>query len=359
MQNTYQQDERDLLRIAIKAANQETGLQFFLEKKPEIAGERYDAALRVEGYEQIKFVVVVKKWVQQTNFGALVEQIKKLPLTGLLVADYINPNMAEKLKNHKVPFIDMAGNIYINEKPLYIFVKGNKPTKNEWQQAVIQKQKGNRAFQPTGLKVLYAFLTNPDILNAPYREIANITGVALGTVGWVINDLKDGRFLVEYERHNRRLRNIKKLLDKWVDAYLEKLRPKLFVGTFAADDDYWFLDVDEGIVEYGARWGGETAAAKLTGHLKPEITTVYLPKDGNTRFLVDNNFRKDPKGNIEVYKAFWDIDDFHFDMERPDLTDIVHPLIVYADLLARADPRNLETARIVYDKELVKLIRED
>ncbi len=353
----YQTTENDLLRLAIEAVYRETGLRLLVEDELEKVGQLYGAIIKVEGYKQLRFAVEIKAWLQQAHLGGVINNIQQFPLRGMLVADYVTPKMAEELRKREIPFIDTVGNAYINAEPLFVLVKGNKRTKD---------YKGNRprdtrgrAFQPTGLKVLYAFLTNPGLLNKPYRDIANITGVALGTVGWVINDLKQGRYLVEYGRHERRLKNIKKLLDKWVDAYLEKLRPKLYVGTFATDGNYWFLDVDEGIVEYGARWGGETAAAKLTGHLKPEITTIYLPKDGNNKFLAEHRFRKDPNGNIEVYKAFWDIDDFRFELDRFDLTDIVHPLIIYADLLATGDPRNLETARIIYDKELTRLIRED
>ncbi|MBL7004781.1 MAG: hypothetical protein ISR69_12255 [Gammaproteobacteria bacterium] len=65
--------------------------------------------------------------------------------------------------------------------------------------------------------------------------------------------------------------------------------------------------------------------------------------------------RKNLEGNIHVYKAFWNnkLDDLNLDGETVD------PLIVYADLLASNDVRNLETARMIYDKELTRLIRED
>ena len=39
--------------------------------------------------------------------------------------------------------------------------------------------------------------------------------------------------------------------------------------------------------------------------------------------------------------------------------DLVHPILIYADLLATGNERNIETARMIYDQHIVQLIRED
>ena len=352
----YEEVDKNLLERAVDAVYREVGLRLIPDIEPVIAGQCYGAAIEVEGYAHLHFTAEVKQWAQQANLGALVNQIQQLPEKGMLVADYVNPKMADKLRELDLPFIDAVGNAYINEKPLYIFVKGikNNP-RNEIVHIVREAQTRGRAFQPTGIKVLYALIRDPELLNATYREIKDVTGVALGTVGWVINDLKQGGYLVEYDKKHRRLKNKKQLLNKWVNAYLERLRPKLFLGTFTAENDYWWMDQGDDILDYDARWGGEVAAAKLTGHLKPEQITIYLPKKGGKELLAKKRFRKDPNGNIQVYRAFWDTElqnQLHFN-------DVVDPMIIYADLLATADPRNLETARILYDKELTGLVRED
>lgn len=349
--------EQNLLDMAVEAVYRETGIRLVPNRAPVIDGIEYDAALEVEGYGHLCFTAELKRWAQQANLGALANQIQTLPKKGMLVADYVNPNMADKLRELDIPFIDTVGNAYINELPLYIFIKGLKANvKGHYIVPATAVIKGRgRAFQAAGIKMLYAFMRDPELVKAPYRDIVNITGVAQGTVGWVINDLKQGGYLVGRDKQHRRLTNKKHLLDKWVDAYLEKLRPKLFLGTFATENEYWWKELDNKIVDYGARWGGELAAAKLTGHLKPEKITIYLPKEGDNKLLIDNRFRKDPNGNIEVYRAFWGADED----DRIKFNDIVDPIIVYADLLAAGDPRNLETARILYDKKLAGFIEED
>jgi hypothetical protein len=346
-----------MLEAAIAAVHRTAGIKLKAQMQVKRGNKLVDAEITIDGLKKVRFTVEVKKWAQQANFGAMVNQLQQLPGKGMLVADYVDPMMADRLRDLEIPYIDTVGNVYINEKPFYVLVKNNRVQANNEQklQGNLKTQQQGRAFNPTGLKVVYALMQDEKLLNAPYREIAEKTQVALGTVGWVINDLKQGKFLTQIPLKKRRLNNKKQLLDKWVDAYLEKLRPKLFVGTFSTENDDWWKELNDGLKDYGARWGGEVAAAKLTGHLKPEEVTVYLPKVGNERMFMDYRFRKDPNGKIHVYQAFWDINQNY----QNDDTDIVDPIIVYADLIGTGDVRNIETARILYQNELNEFIKED
>jgi len=349
--------EQTILDAAIAAVYRTTGIR--LKVHPEIKkGNRIlDTEITVEGYKKPRFTVDVKKWAQQANFGAMINQVQQLPGKGMLAADYVNPNMADRLRDLEIPYIDTVGNVYINEKPLYVLVKTAKARTLETHNAKVQfKTRGQgRAFNPTGLKVVYEILINEKVLNAPYREIASKADVALGTVGWVINDLKQANYLIGILPKKRRLKNRKQLLDKWVQAYLEKLRPKLFVGTYRVDDEYWWKKLNYQITKYDAQWGGEVAAAKLTGYLKPEEAIVYLPKNGGDELFREQRFRKDPTGNIHVFRAFW-----NREANNPhDILDTVDPMIVYADLLGTGDVRNIEAGRIIYQNELDKFTRED
>ena len=346
----------NLLEESIEAVYKQTGLRLILPDNNVIEEPHDEITIMIEGNSHLYFTAKVKRWAQQANFGALVNEIQQLPTKGMLAADYVNPKMADKLRKLDIPFIDTAGNVFINEKPIYLFVKGIKnPPKTDIEYQPKETQTHGRAFMPSGLKVVYAFIQSPKLINAPYREIANISGVALGTVGWVITDLKQGGYLVAFDEKNRRLTNKKQLLNKWVDAYLEKLRPKLFLGNFSAENDSWWMTLDKNIVDYGALWGGEIAASKLTGYIKPEKVIIYRPKEGNNKLLADNRFRKDPNGNIQIFQAFWNMEEKHIS----NSSGIVEPLIAYADLLATGDSRNLETARVLYDKELTEFIQED
>lgn len=265
----------------------------------------------------------------------------------VMVVERVNGDSAVELREKGIQFIDIAGNCYINQPPLYLFVKGNKV------QGVTKAPAVNRVFKQTGLRVLYAMLCNPGFENETYRTIAAMTGVALGMVNWVFNDLNELGFLLETgtgRNKKVRLLNKEKLLERWVTAYAEQLRPKLFLGRYQGVEGWWHkaqLNPEQ------ALWGGEPAAEILTEYLKPEIITIYADKENPAGVIIPNRLKKDPQGNVELVARFW----------QPETIaphkDMVHPVLVYADLMATGNQRNIEAARMIYDQYIVQLVRED
>ena len=339
--------QTELLKKALEKFNKTTGM------KINLIGEEYavtpnlkaDAIVRFTEHGIDKeFVVEVKTKLTTATLGGAVMQLKRFPQKGLIITDYVNPNMAERLKEMDIPFIDIAGNAYINEPQVFVYIKGERPVE------IYHKETQIRIFQPTGLKVLFAFLCRPELINAPYRDIAKAAKVALGAVGWILTDLKKTGYLIDMGKRGRRLVEKKKLIDRWVMAYPEKLRPKLIVGRYKADNLNWWRDTI--IKNFQAYWGGEIAAAKLTQHLKPEFATIYAIEK-TAHLLLENKLKTDIHGNVEILNVFWN---FKYDWQYLDL---VPPLLIYADLLATTDARNIETAKIIYDQEIIRLIRED
>jgi hypothetical protein len=91
-----------------------------------------------------------------------------------------------------IQFIDCVGNAYLNLPSIYVFVRGQKQRKDLDRVTTDT----SRAFNIAGLKVIYGFLCNSLLINAPYREIAEQAGVANGSVGWVINSLKASGYII-------------------------------------------------------------------------------------------------------------------------------------------------------------------
>jgi hypothetical protein len=275
--------------------------------------------------------VEVRHGMRPGNLGATMFQLQRMGEAAMLMADYITPQLAEQLKANKIAFADAAGNAYIEQPNWLIWVKGEKPTEG----AYAAEQKG-RAFQAGGLRVLFALLCKPGLINENYRAIARNAGVAHGTVGWVMAELPALGFLAEIAG-KRRLLQPERLLQQWVEAYARKLRPKLLLARYQAGDDAWQEGIDP--LKYGAVWGGETAGAKMTNLLRPEITTMYLRKR-EPALLHAARLQPNPAGNVELLKRFWEFDD-----DPPDLAPVI---LVYADLLATGDARCLEVARELY-----------
>jgi hypothetical protein len=320
---------------------QATGMKVAYQANAQDATNDYlDGRVRIDHQDMhCCFAVKAKKRVTRTMVALEKTQPMMQAQDCILVTEYVTPPIADLMKMMGLFFMDTAGNIYINKPPLYVFIKGNKPPKD------LKAISTKRLFKPAGLKVVFALLNDPEMVNRSYRQIAALTNVALGTVNWIFTDLKEMGFLVEMGRRKRKLTNRLTLLNRWVEAYPDQLRPKLAIERFRADHSHWWKDVE--IADYDACWGGEVAAAKVTKHLKPEKVIIYAPETPG-KLIIENQLRKATAGEIEILKPFW-----KFDHELIEL-GIVPPLLVYADLMVTGDDRNIETAGIIHDKYLVQ-----
>lgn len=300
----------------------------------DIADRRVDAYVRIGRDRNTRvYAVEVKKGLRPATLGAVLHQIEHVGKPPLIIADYVTPPMAEKLRERNIAFVDAAGNAFLDQPPVYIWIKGQRPEELPG----INKAEG-RAFQASGLKVLFALLCNPDWIAEPYREIARLAGVAHGTVGWVMAELPELGFVAEFDGE-RRLLQAELLLKRWAEAYARTLRPKLVIGRFRTDQARWWAKAKP--ANYELVFGGEVAAERLTGTLRPETVTLY-GKRADPRLLLDYRLQKDPNGPIEILERFWT-----FPAADKDLTP--EPL-VYADLLNIGDARCLEAADLIYEK---------
>jgi hypothetical protein len=95
------------------------------------------------------------------------------------------------------------------------------------------------------------------------------------------------------------------------------------------------------------QWGGEVASTMRGGDLVPGFVTLYA-HDGMTKLVRTHRLVADSAGNIEFLDAFWPLNS---DAQKP--APHAPALLVYADLLAKGDPRTIQTAKAIYEKHLV------
>lgn len=299
-----------------------------------------DAILTIKTAEKnLRFIAEAKATITPNTLMKMLYRPNALIGTDktkwLLVAKFIPRRFANMLREREIPFIDTAGNAYINEPPIHIDIQGRRPEGMEWPKLA---EKG--ILRQAGLRVVYALICKNEVVNTTYREIAKTAGTALGTVDRVFKDLSKRNFILRTDKRGRRLTNKRELIDWWIKEYIDKLRPKLLLGKFETDDYEKLQHAD--LTRLNAKWGGEMAAAEMTNYLRPEIYTIYARKPVND-LILQLRLRARPNGKIEIRERFWNFEDDEFRDDR------VHQILVYADLLATGDPRNIETAKIIYD----------
>lgn len=336
MTRRHTQREQVVLEEALAALRRNTGVDAQLIKRcdPHMAG---DALIEVKTTtKKYKFLAGIKTVRHFATVGLVKEQLAHLDrgLYPLLVAPYITRALAEHCRALQLPFIDTAGNAYLDAPGLTVYVTG------EPRPDTTGIDPHYRAYTTVGMKVVFALLCRPELVEATQRILAEAAQVALGTVGPVIADLENRSYLVQ--RDKKVLANTKKLMEEWVARFPDALRPKLLKNRYQADADRL---ITLNLRAQHAFWGAEVAAQRLTEYLKPEHFTIYLQGDGKP-LLNQARMRLDPKGNTELLQAFWNFP------EDPAYPDLVPPLLAYADLMATQDGRNLETARLLYEQFL-------
>lgn len=326
--------EKNIITKAVARFEDETGFGLTTY----ITDQKVELTLREKEYD-LKFTAVVIPFLNKTNLGIIKNRLDRLDNIPLLITLTANNETIELLKNLNINFIDAAGNAFIKVPPLYINIKGQKITAEKYLAG-----SNTGIFQTAGLQIIFTLLCNPELERNPIREIAEMANVAVGTVHITMKQLEKHGFLVTDEIQSKKLVNKKKLLREWTLGYPEKIKPKYFTGKYQIDNPEIIKTID--LKYFGALLGGETAAAQLTNYLRPLIHMVYIG-DKLGEFILRNRLKKNHNGNIEIVKKFWNFTDDN------EINNIVPAILVYTDLITTGDPRNIETANIIYEKEIV------
>ncbi len=287
------------------------------------------------------FTAFVQPWAPQKEINALISQIKSISSKVILFADFVNPVMAEKFRRRSISFVDCAGNLNIKDGCFDFYVKGKKPSR------LRAKRVRGRAFNTAGLKLIFAIFNQPQLLHASYREISKSVNIALGSVGPVMDDLHASGYILDDGQ--RRLVNKKRLFERWVDGYLEKLRPKQILSCYTADDENWWKSADP--ADFDGIWGGEAVIAKSTPFMTPETISLYFSSDEKHQNFVNHfGLHKDDEGDICVYKTFWPY--------QASSDDVISPMIMYADIVDSINPGNWDVAKTFYGEAVAHLLHD-
>ena len=330
----------EFYRAALDICNLLTGIEFRLVG-PAARGDAAEPALIdvvPKQADPIRFCLVDRPTLRAEEVGAVLEIGNRWRHPLLVAAPHVGPAAAERARELGLAFVDLAGNAHLNGPGLFVFIAGRRPP------AKPRPKRAPRALTPAGLRVVFALLLRPERAAAPLREVAAETGVALGTVAAVMADLVARGHLTAQGLGETRLLDAQRLAEEWTLLYPVRLRPKVVRGRYIAPEAAWW---EKARIPPGrAVFGGEVAADRLTGQLKPARVTLYVwgaPDD----VILANRLRPDERGAVEILEAFWKPGE-----EVQGALGTAPPLLVYADLMATGDPRNVEVARLVRDRYL-------
>jgi len=326
----------DYIYDACVVIEQLTGLNVKIESRR----NEYDGIIDISGHF---FTVEAKNELRKENKGFLLTRLEQLSTMTkrptLVIAKYIALDVAKELKETGINYLDVAGNCYIKSNELLIYITGQK---------VHRKEKTNqpKAFQEAGIKIIFNLLINSDNLQLSYRELAELADVSIGSVSNVMNELQTQNFIIK-TKLKRVLKNKSTLLERWVIAYQEVLRPRLvkkqmrFINPEA--NQIW-KDFNLNNENEITLWGGEPAASILTNHLIPDKFSIYTTQSWQN-IGQELNLIPDMNGKVEVLQVFWK-------QNQNENKTITPPLLVYADLMSGGFSRNIETAQIILENEL-------
>lgn len=292
------------------------------------------------GNNTLHLPVEVKAGIRHIHLSKL-QELKNQNPDFLLVTETIAKPLRKKLRDLNINFIDKQGNAFIHAGDVHIAADGLQGR---------QAPEMLKTFRASGLKLIWFLLQKPEYLNQTYRQIAAASGVSLDTISKTLRALEKQNFYITVRKNERKLVNKKALLERWLIGFEDTLKPKLNIGRFRFADkqvgENWdAIQFDP----HNILWGGEPAAAKLTGYLVPEVFSIYTNLTAE-KLLRNYRMIPDSEGNVEVNQLFFNSGEF-------DYKDIVPPLLIYADLQISGEERNMETANIIYEEYLAGIIQ--
>lgn len=315
--------EKEIIKTALDNVKKNVPIEVKFKREKLLDGELY---LRYH-QEELCFAVETKGEVRQYIIPQL-EKLREQHTNVLLLAERIPRGVKETLREKRIPYIEANGNLYLEANNIYLYVDNNRAVE-------INKERGNRAFTKTGLKVLFHFLVQPELVNHTQREIANFTGVGLGNIPQVIDGLRNTGYLIPLNKREYIWENREELINRWINDYQTILKPSLKTNKYEITIPWKQINLNEKI----SVWGGEAGADILTNFLRPEKFILYTnEKQAN----LIRNYKLKPKieGELEVIEMFW----------NQDLNEVTAPpLLIYAELVIEGGKRNNETAKLIFD----------
>ena len=307
---------------------------------PPACDEGFDAVVRIRAKgTDYRFLAQVKS--SHLSY-AVVDELavhahRKRGPPWLLLAPYIGKPMAQHLKEQGLNFIDRLGNCWLALGDDHVAeITGRTP----------ETLPEARTLRAPAYRALFALLASEENVSLPVRELAEVSGVSRAAVGKLLQRL-DAEDFIGRTKSRRVVLNRRALIDRFVHGYAEVLRPSMLIGKYEMieRDPFKFEQRVEATLgdRFRWAWSGHAAAYRLEPHYRGETSAIVI--DGGHDVVCELKLAPSMRtGRVSLLRP---VGPLTFVGAAPRT---VHPLLVYAELLAVPHERTAEEAAMLREK---------
>ncbi|MGH7456957.1 MAG: type IV toxin-antitoxin system AbiEi family antitoxin, partial [bacterium] len=200
-------------------------------------------------------------------------------------------------------------------------------------------------------------LKQPQAINWNYRELAREAGVALGTVVWILTDLREMGFIRLAGPNLQTLVQGRDLLNRWEIGYAELLRPKLTIETCrlaGGSIEDLVTRIRQKSYPGEILIGGELGAALLTNQFRPARATLHINNVEAGEAMKILQLYPHVEGNVDLLQVFGNQNGW--DEKQPKGVKLADPLLVHAELWRDSSERLHKIAELIFNKYLAPRI---
>ena len=198
--------DSDILYAAVDNLERLTGSRLKVDLMPSSSNGGWDGTLTIKKNTlSAKLRVEIKRDVHLSNLHSILHQLKQ-EKDGILVARYISNPGKKVFEENQVNYLEVSGNCHIDTSSgIFLHVKGEKQRENK-------KETKHKAFNKNGIKLIYALLLDEQLINEPYRQMADMANISVSTVGGILKDLKSDNYILQISEGEKKLHNKGELL---------------------------------------------------------------------------------------------------------------------------------------------------
>lgn len=293
------------------------------------------------GADSKSFSALYKDNLTTQNYNVIYNKIIYSNKYNLLITNKLGDALVDKAVNDGVQFFDMAGNMHLEISNNFFLLSGNKLR----QELTIKNLRSEIHF--AWQKVIFYILNFPESLHFSLRTLAEHANVSHSSIQQLETFLKRNVYLTVHDGKKILQRKLD-LFNLWIDNYTNKLSEKISYGKFKVHEHLCWELINNSGEDY--LLSGSSALSIFNKQIGVKEFIVYS-NDPDT-FCNKNSLKRDPDGNVELRKRFWN------DINTINPYGIVPILLFVADLMNSHDESARKTVTQFFDMHLADVLKE-